>query len=463
MPTAAHEHGRSLNVVPELRKAQEDWLADPARWVREVFGAELDPWQVAVLRDLDAGRNVAVRSGHGVGKTAVAALAVLRQLVLYPFSVIPCTAPTQHQLLDVLWPEIVRWIERSRGLGEILYWTATKVAVKGHEATWFAVARTSNQPEGLAGFHAPRLLYVADEASGLSEAVWQVMDGARTTVGAKILAIGNPTRRSGGFFDAFHRHRASWSCYHVSSETSPRVDPGWVEDMARKWGRDSDVFRVRVRGEFPLGEDDAFIRLDLVEAAVHRDVPKGGDVQLGVDVARYGDSETAIVARRGSQVLWLEAYRKRSVTEVVGLVLAAGRKVMAATGAERVTVKVDDAGVGGGVTDGLSDHAREAPWLEVVPVNFGGPGDGQHYANAAAAMWGHLRELFQAAEISIPADDDLIGQLTTRRYRVNSRGLIEIESKEDLRRRGLPSPDRADALALAFWTPEPVLPEPDIF
>ncbi|HEY8425266.1 MAG TPA: terminase B, partial [Limnochordales bacterium] len=408
------------------------------------------------------GENVVVRSGHGVGKTAVASWAIIWKLTCFPRARVPATAPTQHQLYDILWPEVGLWIERG-GLEDLLEWTATRVAVRGHEKLWFAVARSSNRPERLAGQHAEHLLYVVDEASGVEDATWHVIDGARTSDGAVVLAIGNPTRRSGGFYDAFHRHRKFWHGLRVSSENSPRVARSWVEEMAEKWGRDSDIYRVRVAGEFPRGEADTYIPVDLVESCVFRDVPEGGPAELGVDVARYGDSETVIVARRGLKVLWLRAYRKRGVPEVIGLVVQAAKDVREETGADRIRVKVDDTGVGGGVTDGLQDVARdELPWLEVVPVNFGGPGN-ERYANETAMMWGHLRELMASGQLSLPRDDDLIGQLSVRKYRVDPRGRIRLESKEEMRRRGVSSPDRADALALAFWTPDELAAEPDIF
>jgi len=449
-----------IQVSPRLMEATDYYIDHPVEFVRDILGAEPDPWQAEVLEALAAGRSVAVRSGHGVGKTAVAAWAIIWKLACFRFSRVPATAPTQHQLFDILWPEVGRWIETSviRPMFDV---TATRVAVRGHEKLWFAVARSSNQPERLAGHHAEHLLYVVDEASGIPDSTWQVIDGARTSHGAVVLAIGNPTRRSGGFFDAFHRHRRFWVCKHVSSEHSPRVSRAWVEEMAQKWGRDSDVYRVRVQGEFPKGEEDAFIPLDMVEAAVARDVPEGGPVEIGVDVARYGDAETVIVGRQGGRVLFLRAYRKRGVTEVTGLVIQAAKDLREQTGAERVRVKVDDTGVGGGVTDGLRDAAAERlPWLQVVPVDFGGAGD-ERYSNATSRMWGQVRELLEAGELSLPADDDLIGQLSNRKYRVDVRGRIRLETKEEMRRRGVPSPDRADALCLAFWTP-PDWAEPDI-
>uniref|UniRef100_A0A831TG64 Terminase B n=1 Tax=Thermorudis peleae TaxID=1382356 RepID=A0A831TG64_9BACT len=437
-------------VATKLELAIDHYADRPVEFVEDLIGATPDPWQAAALDALARGKSVAVRSGHGVGKTALAAWAVIWKLACFPHARVPATAPTQHQLLDILWPEIAKWIERSpiRSLFEV---TATRIALRGAEKSWFAVARSSNQPERLAGYHADHLLYVVDEASGIPDYTWEVIDGARTTSGAVVLAVGNPTRRSGGFYQAFHRHRAFWETFHVSAEDSPRVSRDWVAEMAAKWGCDSDVYRVRVLGEFPLGSDDTLIPLELVEAAVERDVPPGGPVEIGVDVARYGSSETVICARQGLRALWLLAYRQRAVTEVVGLVVQAVRRLRDETGTERVRVKVDDTGVGGGVTDGLRELERELP-IEVVPVTFAGGGD-DHYADFPSLLWGTLRTLFEQGSISIPRDDDLIGQLATRRYTVDSRGRIRIESKEQLRARGLPSPDRADALALAFWAP----------
>jgi len=439
-------------VVVARRTFHEIYVDDPVSFVTRVLGAQPDPWQADVLRALARGENVAVRSGHGVGKTALASWAILWKLLCFPFARIPVTAPTQHQLQDVLWPEIRYWIERGN-LHADVEWTVTRVAVRRYARRWFAVARSSNRPERLAGHHAEHLMYVVDEASGIEDYTWEVIDGARTAHGALILAVGNPTRRVGGFYQAFHHHRRFWTTFHVSSEDSPRVPRQWVEEMAAKWGRDSDVYRVRVAGEFPRGESDAFIPIELVESAINRDVPPGGPAELGVDVARYGDSETAIVAREGNRTRFLLAYRKRSVTEVVGLVVQAAKRLKEETGASCIRVKVDDTGVGGGVTDGLAELAqRELPWLEVVPVPFSAGGD-ERYADLASAMWGHLRDLLDAEAISLPDDHDLVAQLTLRRYTVDSRGRVRLETKEQLRQRGIPSPDRADALALAFWTP----------
>jgi hypothetical protein len=419
----------------------EPYKNDPVRFVREIIGAEPDAYQAAILADLAEHPAVAVRSGHGVGKTAVESWAMLWWLATRPFCKVPCTAPTEHQLFDLLWAEAAKWLRRSR-LKDRIEWTATRIYVKGYQEDWFAVARTSNRPDNMQGFHAEHLLFIIDEASGVPDEIMAVVDGALTNEGAKVLMCGNPTRRTGYFFNAFHKDRAFWRCHHINSESSPRVSPEYPKRMAQKWGRDSDIYRVRVLGEFPRAEADTFIPLEKVEAAVRRTVPRGQPVEIGVDVARFGDDETVIAPRFGQCVPYLKVFRKQDTMATVGEVLVEAKAIGA------VRIKIDDTGVGGGVTDRLREViAQEGLGIEVVPVNFGGPGD-EYYDNATGVMWGHLRELLD--EIQLPANEDLVGQLASRKWKMTSRGRIRLESKDEMKKRGLPSPDRADAVVLAF-------------
>ncbi len=428
----------------QLRLVQND----PVRFVRAVLGVNPDPWQIDALNALARGENVSIRSGHGVGKTALLAWCVLWFLSTRPYCRIPCTAPTGHQLSDLLWAEISLWLNRSPLKG-LITWTATKVGLVGSEESWFAVARACTKPENLAGFHAPHLLYIVDEASGVPDKIMQAVDGALTTANAQIIMAGNPTRLSGYFYDSHHRARSQWHTLHVSSEDSPRVSNEYPTAMAAKWGKDTDIYRVRVKGDFPLGESEAFIRLDLVEAAILRwhDAKPDGACELGVDVARYGDDETVLALREGGYVHELECYRQWSTTQTTGRVVQIVKERFPAA------VKVDDTGVGGAVTDGLVESCDSLGLhrTQIVPVNFGGAGDSEgHYDNAASVMWGRVRDMLIAGEIALPDDTDLAAQLTTRRWKTTSKGKIRLESKDDMKRRGLPSPDRADALVLAF-------------
>lgn len=438
-----------MAVRLSLADALAYYADHPVEWVEDTFGVTPDPWQAEALRALAAGRNVAVRSGHGVGKTAFAAWSVLWYLATRPFALIPCTAPTQHQLSDLLWAEIARWLNRS-ALREEIEWTATRVAMRGHASTWFAVARASNKPENLAGFHAQHLLYVVDEASGVPDELMAVVDGALTNEGARLVMVGNPTRATGYFADRFARDDPRWYTATISSEESPRVSREWIEQMRADWGRDSDTYRVRVLGLPPRGEATGFIPAPLVEAAMDRydTTPADGPLEIGVDVARYGDDKSAVCARRGYKVVYLEARQGLSNPEVAAWVAQVVQDL--AEPGERPIVRVDDDGVGGGVTDLLRLMVSEGTAnLTPMPATFGGKGD-RWYATNAGVMWGHLRKLMQDGLLALPRDQELLVQLTNRTFSVNLKGKIVLEKKEHMKERGLRSPDKADALALAF-------------
>lgn len=435
-------------VMSELVEAVSYYAWRPAYWVEDVLGAKPDPWQAEALEAYGAGYNLAIRSGHGVGKTAFLSWVVLHYLTTRPYPLIPCTAPTQRQLSDLLWAEIARWLNRS-ALGEVLEWTATRVSMRGHEKTWFAVARTSNTPENLAGFHAEHLLYVIDEASGIPDEIMAVVDGALTTEGAQLVMAGNPTRPAGYFADRFVKPRPGWHTMTISSEDSPRVSRTWIEEMRATWGRDSDVYRVRVLGLPPRGEPSAFITTDLVEAAFERydATPADGPLEVGVDVARYGEDKSAIAARRGYKVIYLEARHGLSTTQVAAWVAQVVQDF--ALPGEQAIVRVDDDGIGGGVTDLLRDMAANGLPLRPVAATFGGSGD-RWYATNAGVYWGHLRRLLKEGKLALPRDQELLFQLTTRTFSTTMQGKIVLEKKEHMKERGLPSPDKADALALAF-------------
>ncbi len=428
----------------------------PVEWVRDVVGATPEDYQAAALRDLAAGDKVAVRSGHGVGKTAVEAWAVLWFLSTRPFPKVPCTAPTEHQLYDLLWAELAKWLSRSKVAGAFT-WTQTKVFANRHPERWFAVARTSNKPENMQGFHEDHLLFIVDEVFGVADSIMTVVAASLTGEENKLLIAGNPTRLSGYAYDAFHSGRQSWSLHHVNAEKSPRVSRAWLDDMERDLGRDSDLYRVRVLGEFPRGEASAFIPLEVCEEAVTRftdRAPESTDEPflIGVDVARFGNDETVLAIRRGSRLVELRPYRKQDTMETTGRIVAAAREIRAANPRAPIRAHIDDTGLGGGVTDRLRELRpeldREGLSLEVVPCTFGGAGD-DYYADSGAAMWAAMRDWLKTG--AIPDDPVLVGQLSSRRQALTSKGKIRLESKDDMKRRGLRSPDRADALALAFW------------
>ena len=452
------------NVVATLAELIDLYWDDPVAFVQDILGGEPDDWQKEVLTDLARNPLVAVRSGQGVGKTALEAWAVLWYLTCRPNPRVVGTAPTREQLKDVLWAEIGKWLDRSPVLKKILHWTKTQVCMVGYEKTWFATARTAAKPENMQGFHEDYMLFIVDEASGVRDDIMEAILGTLSGPENKLLMCGNPTRTSGVFYRAFHQDRQDYRTHRISSRYSPRTNKRNIERLERQYGKDSDVVRVRVDGEFPRAEPDTFIPLEFAEKAAMNEVygwdeeserpiiPDTAELELGVDVARYGDDETVIVPRIGLYVPFLRTYQKQDTMTTSGHVLQIAKDMMKQYGRNTCTIKIDDDGVGGGVTDRLREVIREEGlYIDVIDCHNGGKAlDPEHYENWGTESWAHLRELLREELIQIPNDEDLIAQLSSRKYRITSKGRIKIESKDEMKKRGLRSPDRADALVLAF-------------
>ncbi len=440
---------------------------DPVAFCEDILNVHPDPWQRDVLYDLANNRFVSVRSGQGVGKTGLESWAVLWYLCTRPFPKVVCTAPTMNQLYDVLWAEISKWLSNSK-VERLLEWTKTKVYMKGYKERWFATAKTATKPENMQGYHEDYMLFIVDEASGVEDKILEAILGTLSGPENKLLMCGNPTKTSGIFYDSHNRDRARFKCHKVSSLDSPRTSKENIEMLLEKYGRDSDVARVRIFGEFPRGESDAFIPLEIVEQATKTklQIREGIDVlHIGVDVARYGDDETVIAHRLDNKVFPLDRYRKQGTTETTGIVIQRAKELMQQfPQISRVKIKVDDSGVGGGVTDQLN----EIVWQEGLPFEIHGvinnaKANDDHYENLGTEMWAKVRDLLEenmkaflhGAEpvIELPDDEKLIAQLSTRKFKITSRGRIALERKEDMKKRGLDSPDRADAVALAFYDP----------
>lgn len=446
------------NVLVDLIDVYWD---DPVAFAEDILEFHPDEWQQNVLNDLAKHPFVSVRSGQGVGKTALEAAAVLWYLCCRPNPKVVCTAPTRQQLNDVLWAEIAKWLEGTM-VKNFLKWTKTKVYMIGYEERWFATARTATKPENMQGFHEDYMLFVVDEASGVADDIMEAILGTLSGAENKLLMCGNPTRTSGVFYDSHHRDRADYKTHKVSSYDSPRASKENIDRLIRKYGEDSDVVRVRVFGEFPKSEPDTFIHLEKVEAAAMREVyvneygeriiPGDAPLEIGVDVARYGDDQSVICPRVGNYVPFLKTYNKQDTMTTAGHVIKLAKELMLEYGRPSCVIKIDDDGVGGGVTDRLREIIQEEGlYIDVIDCHNGGKAlNPENYENWGSESWATIRELLHDGEIEIPNDEDLIGQLSTRKYKVTSKGKIRLESKEEMKKRGLRSPDRADALVLAF-------------
>lgn len=436
---------------------------DPVAFVQDILQVNPDEWQSETLTALATKPKVSVRSGQGVGKTALEAWSVIWFLCCRPNPKVICTAPTRQQLHDVLWAEIAKWLEGTL-VNNFLKWTKTKVYMIGNEERWFATARTATKPENIQGFHEDFMLFVVDEASGVADSIMEAILGTLSGAENKLLMCGNPTRTSGVFYDSHHRDRIDYQTLKVSSYDSKRTNKDNIASLLRKYGRDSDVARVRIFGEFPKAEPDAFISLFEVEKATRRvvyvdddgnlDIPYSAVLSIGVDVARFGSDETTIFARIGKKVLGFERFQGQDTMKTAGEAIKKARELMREYSKLHCTINVDDDGVGGGVTDRLNEVVIEEGYNITINrcSNGARANNSESYDDWGTESWAVIKELME--DIEIPNDDELIAQLTSRKYRVTSKGKIKLERKEDMKRRGLPSPDRADGLALAFANTE---------
>lgn len=427
----------------------------PIEFCKRHLNMEPDQNQKPILRALANGKDVSVRSGRGVGKTGgVLAAAILHRLYCYDYCKVPCTAPSRHLLKDNLWGELHKWIRLSN-LSKDFEWNTERVSIKGKSGEWWARAITAKEGEGMLGLHSPNLLQVIDEASAVEEAIYDAVDGNLSTPGSQVIMAGNPTRATGRFYDSHHKLRDMYECFKISCYDSSLVDKKYIIKQLKKWGPDSDVFRCHVLGEFPSGDPDTFIPLEKIEGAVNRDdVDMEGDVCVGIDCARYGSNLSVMSFRRSMYVWPLKVWGRVDTQVSVGYVkkhIKDFRKQYEYYG--KIKLFIDDVGLGAGVVDPLMHlDTSDCPWMENIEVhrvNAGEKGN-EDYANKGTVMWGFVRDYLD--DMCIPNDEDLIGQLASRKHKIQPTGRTILESKDDMKRRSNDevSPDRADALALSF-------------
>lgn len=427
----------------------------PAEFAEDFLGFTADDRQLEIMKSVQDNKRTAVRSGQGIGKTATVACIVIWFLTTRYQAKIIITAPNITQLYTVLWAEIAKWLHGSF-LERFLTQTKTRLYMNRYEKTWFAFPKTATTAEGIAGQHADHLLVIADEASGIRNDILETLLATITGTDNRLLFISNPTRTSGVYYDAFHRNAAMYSRIHVNAEACQRVDKENLEMLAKSYGKDSSVYLVRAQGEFPRQEDDVFFGLDLVEAAILTDLPADRElaaIRIGVDVARFGADDTVIAANTGGAIR-LTKRHGNDTTQTTGDVLAVAERERETVGFPiNVVVIVDDTGVGGGVTDQLRHQKQEMglDWLYVIPVNAAQAVNSPHYHDATTFMWAAVRDLLSADELRFPDDADLVGQFSSRKYKIQPNGKIRLESKDDMKKRGIHSPDIADAIALSCW------------
>jgi hypothetical protein len=444
----------------------EKFRFDPLSFVRFIFpwgrgdlagqdGPDL--WQTEFLEEIGrqllggaATLRFAVASGHGVGKTALVAWLILWLMNTRPDLAGVITANTMNQLRDKTWAELARWHKRALN-AHCFKWSATKFSLAEQDETWFvsALPWSKETTEAFAGLHAKHVLVIMDEASAIPDAIWEVVEGALTT-GGLFFVFGNPTRNTGRFRECFGRFSHRWTTRQVDGRDAKMVNQNQIKEWLADYGEDSDFFRVRVRGVFPNIGDRQFISAALAEDAARRVVEPDLSQPLiaGVDVARFGEDQSAIVFRRGrdARSIPMKVYRGLDGVQL------ANRVIEQCNIHRPAAVFVD----GGGVGASCVDHLRLNRLAGLREINFASAADkkleyGGDYANKRAEMWDSLKAWLPYG--AIQDDRELIDGLCGGEYGFDRLDRLILEKKEDMKRRGLASPDKADALALTFAQP----------
>ena len=440
--------------MPDKKNIWADFLTrykdDPAGFSEHVIKMPPLDWQRDVMDAVASGeRRCSVRSGHGVGKSSCAAAIILWYLLTkYPCKIV-VTAPTASQLYDALFAEVKRRLkEMPPAISKLLEATSDRIVLKSSPTEAFCSARTSSKErqEAMAGVHSENVLLIADEASGIPEEVFESAAGSMSGHNSTTLLLGNPIRTSGFFYRTHTDLADDWWTRKVSCEDSPLVSPDFIKDMAARYGSESNAFRVRVLGEFPEADDDTYIPLFLIEQAAIRDIEESPSAAVvwGLDCARHGSDRSALAKRKGAALVEIRTWQNKSTMELAGIVVDEFENTPIIDRPQEICV--DSIGIGAGVYDRLFEldlPARSVNVAESASMT-------QKYMRLRDELWGKTREWFESRECVIIGDPVLISELAAPRFAFTSSGKIKIESKDEMRKRGIKSPDMADALCLTF-------------
>lgn len=437
-------------------------IQDPARFAGAALGVDLWDTQGQILHSVAANTRTAVKACHASSKTFTAAVAALWWVTRHPDGVVLTTAPTWMQVQRQVWPEIHNLLARSR----IQYPDASQMELRlGPDR--YILGLATDQGVRFQGYHG-HILVILDEAPGISPEIWEAIEGIRAGGDVHLLALGNPTVPAGPFYDAFTAHRASWSTFTISAFDTPNlrglaldallalppseldqterpylVSRRWVGDRWEAWGRHgAPQWQSRVLGEFPEESESALFTLGWLQQWQQQRAlfdPAGEPLEAGVDVAGPGKSETVVAVRQSGQLIalqaWLAADARGPVTEFLNRYR--GRLH---------AVKVDAIGQGYYFGQHLSDQGFPVMFVNVGERSY----EPARFANLKAEFYWTLREYAAEGLLQGLADDQAFAQLAQLRYEYSPRGLVAIESKPSMERRGVASPDRAEAIMLAF-------------
>lgn len=440
-----------------LNKLRE-WREDAVLFVKEAIGATPSAQQIEALQAVPRSKRTTIRSGHGTGKDACASWLILHFAITRPYAKVVCTAPTGRQLNDILWSELSKWLRKSIFADEFVV-QSDKIFHKDAPKEWWIRAvsvRTKadkdEQAETLHGFHGDHMMIVVDEASGVPDPVYIPLEGAMTQEDNRCLLIGNMTKNTGYFYESHFDSRLAkdWTRLHWDSRKSSNVSPDMVRYFREKYGEDSNVFRIRVVGDPPLADETTLIQLHWAQGCIDNEVfiPEYEPLYLGVDVARYGDDESVILPRRGLEVLPWESFQGMNTIDVGGHVIQTYNELCAAG------VTVDEIGIGAGLTDWLSKVGSYNSMLSFGVNVSSSSSNHMRYHRLRDELWLAMRDKCMRQQYRFPAGalgEELCNELASVRYSFDNNGAFVVESKRDMKKRGVKSPNIADALGLTEY------------
>tara|TARA_Y100000310_G_scaffold205108_1_gene205419 strand:+ start:6744 stop:8150 length:1407 start_codon:yes stop_codon:yes gene_type:complete len=439
-----------MNDNPFL-KLMKRYHRDPVKFAREVIGMDPDDWQCELLEAVANPeiRRVTCRSGHGVGKSSAVAMAAIWHVLMRVPSKTVVTAPTSAQLFDACFAEMKNIAKRLKPpFDDLLEIKSDRIELKSSPESTFISCRTSRQeqPEALAGVHSPSTLLLADESSGIPESVFEAASGSMSGIHATTVLTGNPTRNTGFFYDTHNRLKENWYTMHVSCIDSKRVSDDFVNDMKNRYGEDSPAYHVRVLGNFPPSESDTVIPVALIDHAMKNDIKVHEDTVSiwALDVARQGNDSSVLCKRQGPVIHPLTVWNNLDLMQLSGAVKAEYDAMSSSK--KPVEIIVDSVGLGAGVLDRLRELGLPARGLNVSERSM----QKETYINLRAELWFKCKAWLEGMDVKIPHDDRLWAELAAPRYHFTSSGKIQVESKEAMKKRGINSPDRADAVCLSL-------------
>jgi hypothetical protein len=436
-----------------------------ANWFEKFKRGQMTWQQFLILKATEQAikggrKRISISSGHGIGKSAVLSWLMLWFLFSFYESQVACTAPTSAQMHDVLWKEASKWINKMNPSVKAIYeWTSSYIRMKDRPATWFARAKTAKkeEPEALAGVHGDNVMILVDEASGVPEPVFQTAEGALTNENVLMIMASNPTRNNGFFYESHKKQdKENWRRLEFNSEESPIVDNSFVRRIITKYGKDSDEYKIRVKGEFP--SEDALDDKGYVPLLTDKDLHYTnysefvGRKRIGIDPSGEGQNKT----------IWV--VRDKFKAKVVASESVSNPKSIAdrtLTLLEHYDIGEDDIWVDAfGEGANVGKELALAAQIDANCENVGKEADDKEaYINKRAEAFFRLRKWLRAGGELIM--DKRWEELLEIKYRrtLDGNGKIQIKSKKDMKKDGVASPDVADALMLTFLEEEETIEE----